>query len=310
MAALTTIYATRLQAERRATLQQAARTERLQQFMLGLFTGAEPEAGPGRELTVRRLLQRGVLDAEILDRHPDIQADLTHTLGSIYSRLGDFPRAEELLTRSLDDKKRRLPADDPGVLEGQISLALLRAEQMKLDDAERLARETLATLERSYAARHPLVVRANLALGKVLTARGEYTRAIAQLEPVAQRFNPSAAGSLEEATVLTELANAHQYAGHLEYAEGLNRQALDLDRRVHGSRHPPVADDLINLADIQNSRGRYPEAEPMLREAVGILQRLVRVRSSRNRIAGEDPLAGGRRAGTAGRGDDAARRSS
>jgi serine/threonine-protein kinase len=270
LSALTTTYAMRLAAERSATLEQAARTKRLQEFMLGLFAGAEPEAGPARELTVRRLLERGVLTAEMLDRDPDIQADLTRTLGSIYSQLGDFAKAEELLTRSLDDRKRRLPGDDPGVLEGQISLALLRVEQMKLDDAERLAREALATLEASHSEAHPLRLRASLALGKALTARGDYTRAIAQLEPVVERFDPRAAGAVEEATVLTELANAHQYAGHLDYADRLNRRALELDRRVHGSRHPAVADDLINLADIENSRGRYREAEPMLREAVDI----------------------------------------
>jgi tetratricopeptide (TPR) repeat protein/tRNA A-37 threonylcarbamoyl transferase component Bud32 len=268
--ALTTAYAMRLAAEQRATLAQAARTERLQEFMLGLFSGAEPEAGPARELTVRRLLERGVLTAEMLTSDPDIRADLTHTLGSIYSQLGDFARAEELLTSSLNDKKQRLPDDDAGVLEGKISLALLRVEQMKLDEAERLARETLATLERSYAETHPLRLRVNLAIGKTLTARGEYTRAIAQLEPVVQRFDPNSAGSVEEATVLTELANAHQYAGHLDDAERLNRRALELDRRVHGSRHPAVADDLINLADAEMSRGRYREAEPALREAVAI----------------------------------------
>jgi serine/threonine-protein kinase len=251
-------------------LEQTARTERLQEFMLGLFTGAEPEAGPARELTVRRLLERGVLTATMLDQDPDIQADLIHTLGSIYSQLGDFAKAEELLTRSLDDKKRRLPENDPDVLEGQISLALLRVEQLKLDEAERLARETLTTLEQSHPEAHPLRLRVNLALGKALTARGDYLRAIAQLEPVVQRFDPRAAGSVEEATVLTELANAHQYAGHLDHADRLNRQALELDRRVHGGRHPAVADDLINLAAIENSRGRYREAEPMLREAVEI----------------------------------------
>jgi serine/threonine-protein kinase len=270
VSALTTTYAVRLAAERRATLAQAGRTERLQEFMLGLFSGAEPEAGPARELTVRRLLERGVLTAEMLDSDPDIRADLTHTLGSIYGQLGDFARADVLLTRSLEDKQLRLPDGDPAVIEGQISLALLRVEQMKLDEAERLARQTLATLERSHPAAHPLTLRANLVLGKVLTARGEYSRAIEQLEPVVARFDPNTAGSVEEATVLTELANAHQYAGHLDYADRLNRQALDLDRRVHGSRHPAVADDLINIADVENSRGRYREAEPMLREAVAI----------------------------------------
>jgi serine/threonine-protein kinase len=270
--ALTAWYSVRLAGERRETLAQMARTQRLQQFMLGLFSGAEPEVGPERELTVRRLLERGVLTADVLTSDRDIQAELTHTLGTLYGELGDFARADELLGKSLDEKARFLPEDDPRRIEGNVALALLRAEQMKLDEAETLARSALDTMKRSYPETHPLMIRGGLALGKTLTAQGKYADAIAQLDGVARHFDRSGAGTADEAAVLTELANAHQYAGHLDEADRLNRQVLEIDRRVHGDRHPTVADDLINLADAETTRGRYGEAETMLREAVSILR--------------------------------------
>ena len=66
-----------------------------------------------------------MLTADILSHDPDIQAELTHTLGTLYRELGDFARADALLIRSLDEKARFLPADHPRRIEGQIALALL-----------------------------------------------------------------------------------------------------------------------------------------------------------------------------------------
>ena len=51
-----------------------------------------------------------------------------------------------------------------------------------------------------------------------------------------------------------------------------NRRVLALDKKLHGEKHPHVADDLINLAAVQFERGRYPEAEGYQREAVKIFR--------------------------------------
>ena len=71
---------------------------------------------------------------------------------------------------------------------------------------------------------------------------------------------------------MTELANAHFFAGHLDESAALNRQVLEVDRRLHGDRHPNVADDLINLGAIASQQGNYVEAERVNREALGIIE--------------------------------------
>ena len=271
IAALTISYTIRLAKEHEATLAQAARTDRLQQFMLGLFSGEEPEAGPARDLTVRKLLERGVLTAESLGQEPDIRAELKQTLGSIFEQLGDLERAETLMSRSLEDKASRLSPKDPRVIEGLVMLSLLRTNQTKLDEAERLAKDALARINGTLPPSHPLSLRASLALGKVLTARGKYTEAIATLDDTVRRYD-RAQESADGRLALTELANAHQYAGHLEEADRLNARALEVDRRVHGGVHPDVAEDLLNLAAAASTRGQYAAAEKMDREALAIFE--------------------------------------
>ena len=60
--------------------------------------------------------------------------------------------------------------------------------------------------------------------------------------------------------------------GDYARSEQLNRQGLELDRRLHGDRHPNVAEDLINLANIEESRAQLPEAERDYRQAFEILR--------------------------------------
>jgi serine/threonine-protein kinase len=269
--ALAATAAYRLARERQATLDEAARTARLQQFMLGLFTGEQPEAGPARTLTVPMLLDRGVLTAEALKSDPDVRAELWQTIGIIFGQLGDLGRAEALLTRSLDDRQRRLPSRDPRVVEGLVMLSLLRTDQAQLAEAERLARDAVARLADTLPHGHPLAIKAQVALGKALIARSAYAEAIAVLAPVVQA-RPALAESPEWAAALTELANAHQYAGNLADADRLNRRALEVDRRVHGNFHPTVADDLINLGAASHTRGEHAVAERLKREALVILE--------------------------------------
>ena len=69
---------------------------------------------------------------------------------------------------------------------------------------------------------------------------------------------------------LSELANAHFYAGHYEVADSLNRAVLAIDRRLHGARHPNVASDLANLGYAQRDWGHPAEAERYFREALAI----------------------------------------
>ena len=50
---------------------------------------------------MRSLLERGEQEAAVLDRDPEGQAELYATLGTIHQHLGDYDRADSLLTRSL-----------------------------------------------------------------------------------------------------------------------------------------------------------------------------------------------------------------
>ncbi len=267
---LVAFFTVRLGAARRRTLAEAARTLRIQRFMLNLF--GDQTSGPADSLRVVTLLDQGVAQARILDRDPAVQAELYVTLGGIYGQLGKLDRADGLLTSALARRRAIYGNDHPEVAESLVALGLLRVTEGRLEDAEKLIREGLAMSRRRLPANDPAVARATSALGKVLEHRGKYPEAIQALEEAIRIQSAPGAPAPDLAESLSELANTHFYLGHYDISDSLNRRLLATYRQLYGERHPLVADDLINLSAIQYNLGHYAAAETFARQALDINQ--------------------------------------
>jgi eukaryotic-like serine/threonine-protein kinase len=264
---LVAFYTLRLTDARNAALAEALRTRRIQSMMLALFNGGDAAAGPAEDLRVITLVDRGLREAQGLTGEPRVQADMYDALGGIYQKLGNLPQAEKLLTDSLAARRSLAGPDSDDVAVSLVSLARLRVTQARFDDAERLVREALAIRRARGAGDTPALADTTTALGEVLVEKGDYPGAIGVLEDVAAR-RASEGDTQEHAATLRQLVNAYFYAGRMEDAQRVGRVALEMTRRVHGTKHPFVADDLINLGAVSYERGDYPDAETRYREAL------------------------------------------
>lgn len=184
VAAMAIFFTVRLARARTAAVAEAARTQRVQRFMVNLFQGGDEAAGPSDDLRVITLLDRGVQEAQSLSAEPEVQAELYQTLAVIYQKLGKLDRADMLLSTALEQRKKIYGFDHRFVAESLTASALLRANQAKYEEAEKFARDGLEMSKRHLAPNHPAVARATFALGKVLEDRGRYDQSF-----------PSAGGS-------------------------------------------------------------------------------------------------------------------
>jgi serine/threonine protein kinase/Tfp pilus assembly protein PilF len=268
---LVIFYTVRLTRARNAALMQAARTQRIQRFMLNLFQGGDPAAGPADDLRVVTLLDRGVQEARSLDSEPAVQAELYETLGGIYQKLGKLEQADSLMESALAKREALYGPDSTETAKGLLALGSLRDAEARYGDAERLIRQALDQDRRLLPANDPAVAKAMLALGGVLEDRGAYDQSIAILEQTVQLYSAAGAEPVL-ADSLYELANAHFYAGHYEKSEEINERALAMYKQIYGERHPRVAEILINLGAIQLDTGHYAAAEQFDRQALDIVQ--------------------------------------
>jgi serine/threonine protein kinase len=272
VAGLVIFFTVRLAYARNAALAEAARTQRVQRFMVNLFQGGDEAAGPSDDLRVITLLDRGVQEAQSLSAEPEMQAELYQTLGVIYQKLGKFDRADNLLGTALEQRKKLYGPDHRFVAESLTATALLRANQAKFEEAERFAHDGLEMSKRHLPPSHPAVARATFALGKVLEDRGKYDQSFPVLEEAVRLQSKPSSVTADLAASLSELANSHFYAGHYDTSESLNQRVLTINRKLYGERHPLVADTLINLGAIQFQKGNYSGSEQFNRQALDIVQ--------------------------------------
>jgi len=270
LAALVTFFTIRLAIARNAALAQAARTQRIQKFMTNLFQGGDEAAGPADSLRVVTLLDRGVQEAHSLNAEPAVQAELYETLGGIYEKLGKLEQANALLEAALDVHKAHFGADSPEVAQTLVAIGQLRSDQAKLEDAEKSTQLGLDMARRHLAANNPAVVKAMVAYGRVLGQRGAYDRSIQVLNDAVKIESAPGRSATDLVSGLSALAETHYSAGHYPVADSLYRRVLEMHRKMYGDRHPSVAEDLGNIAAIQQDLGFYSEAEKFDRQALDI----------------------------------------
>ncbi|MDE1175704.1 MAG: tetratricopeptide repeat protein [Edaphobacter sp.] len=276
IAGLTLYFTLRLRQARDAALAEAARTERIQQFTSNLFRGNESTVGPAEDLRVKTLLDRGREEATSLSGDPDMQADMEETLGEIYRKLGDQKQAEMLLSSSLERRRSQAKSQPRKYAQNLIELGQLRTDEAKLDDAERLVRQGM-DVSRSLPPgaddiAQPVAIKAMVALGTLLEAKGDYPQAANVLDSALRQRPRSDRPNADTAQNLRELANVNFYQGHYTVADSLNQQVLAMHRTLYGEKHPEVAEDLNNLGAIQHELGNLTQAETYYRQCLAIVE--------------------------------------
>jgi serine/threonine-protein kinase len=270
--ALVVFFTVRLAKARSSTLAEFARAQRIEKFMTNLFQAGDAAAGPADNLRAVTLLDRGVQEAQSLSAEPAVQADLYETLGTLYQKLGKFDQANSLFRSALEERKSLYGPDSPEVAKSLVALGSLRSDQAHLDEAEQLIQQGMEMQKRRLPAADPAVARSMVALGQVLAQRGSYDAAIQTLNDAVRIDSAPGAAPADLAAGLSALASAQYFAGHYEISDSLYRRVLEMDRQLHGARHPLVASDLGNLGSIQQDLGYYTEAERFDREALDITE--------------------------------------
>jgi len=267
--ALSAFYAWQLASARDDARAEVARTARVQQLMVNLFQGGDPLAGPSADLRVIDLLDRGAREVEALSTDPAIQADLLHNLGRIQQQLGQFDKADALLSQSLRRRTATFGETSPQVAEVQATIGLLRIAQARPQEGEQLIRGALQLVQDRLPPDHPQVLAIRLAMGQALRERGAYVESIDLLTRMAGQLSAETA-PVARADVLAELSGSQYAAGDYVASRATLARVLDLHRRELGQSHPMVAVDLARLAAIEQDLGYYAKAEQLARRALAI----------------------------------------
>ncbi len=259
-----------LAAARDVAVAEAARTNRLKEFLENMFQGGPQPAGPVDSIRVATLVENGIREASALSTDPVAQVDLLGTLGIMSERMSNYARADSLYLLEVAQAERLYGPNDPAVLRARVQHARVLAQLGKVDSAEHQLRTLDSLARQQAAARHPVIAEVNTALGTLLREHGKPADAIPYLARAVDQRRQADTNSREYIDALRELGNAFGNTGDLARADSMFRLALPIARRLFGPKHPEVGFLLSNLGNTASQRGRLEEAERYQREGVAI----------------------------------------
>ena len=274
LAVVSTVQAVRLARQRDEIRRERDKAVEVASLLEEVFAVSDPGKARGETVTARELLDQGAARVQTeLKGQPEVQAALAATIGEAYRGLGLHDRAQPLLEKSLELRRRVFGEEHPEVAESQEALGVLAQILGDLDRAEALHRQALATRRKLLGPDDPAVAMTLNSLASDLHAKAKYDEA----EPLyreALAINRRNKDDEEVATNLGNLGFLEKQRGRHAEAEALYREALAIMRRVFGPAHPSIATQLNNLAVLQAERGDLDGAEKSYREALAVSHRL------------------------------------
>ena len=259
----------RAERARNAAVEDAAHARRLEKFTESLFTAGEDRV-PEKGLTVEGLLERGVKSARALDTNRGERAEMLHTLGTVYEDLGLFDKSKNLLEEALKEREQVFGVNSAEAASTLAELSALSEERGQDNEALQLAQRAVDMDTLLLPQDDPRILHAKTKLGMALMDLGQYDKARLIFMPVVEqeRGRPDLLADLSD--TLGGLTATEIYLGHRTDALRLADEGLAIDRQRLGDKHPDVASDLIDKAQIENINGDYARSETDAREALAI----------------------------------------
>lgn len=263
------------QQERAEAERERRRSDEVADFMIEIFEVSDPSKSRGDSVTAREVLDEGARRIRWqLQDNPTLRTTLMTTMGRVYRQLDLYDAAERLLEDAIGAAPLENPSDFHEA-EGLRQLGLLRLDQGRLEESERLLNASVAGIQAQNQTGRPVHSDYLLDLARVYELLDRQERVSSILDEALDiRIAHFGDSSAEVAEIRDRLASHLYNLGDYDRAEALCRQALDARRRLYERDHPHIALSLNNLAAIRYAQGDPEEAEQLFEEALQLRRRL------------------------------------
>jgi serine/threonine-protein kinase len=230
----------------------------------------------GRVEEAERLYLRALEIQRSAYREPreEIAQTLTN-LGVNYFNRGLLEQAEPYYREALAVDRQIYGPEHPNVAVKMANLALVLEARRDVAAADAMLTEALGILQRTLGAEHYLTAYYQITLGSMMRRRGAYGRAEAVLrEALAIHERRLGAEHPNTTVARNQLALTLVALERYAEAEPLLRHVVGAFREQFGD-HYYSGSSLCQLANVLRLTGKPSEAEPLMREGLAILKRVL-----------------------------------
>ena len=261
-------------ADREATTarREAARAERVRQFLTSIFEVSDPIKARGETVTAKNLLDEGAhrVDTELAG-DADLRAEMQSVLAGLYRKLGELDTAQRLAESAWNERKRLDGAESAAAAKVEITLGWTLAGKSEFVPARKHLEHAIAVLDGAEGseslaaadAREPLMELVFAAEGPAATLPVVEKRLATYRAVVGEN-------DVRTALSLSDLGVIYGEVDRLEEAEASYRQSVAILDAVLPPGDPRVAYPHSNYANLLMVTDRLPEAEAEARRAIEI----------------------------------------
>ncbi len=250
-------------------------SEDVTDFLTSLFQAADPRETTVDTVAARAILRRGAAQVDALADQPLLQARMLDALAKVFRSLGEYRRAHEMVSRSLELRRANLEPGHPDIGSSLRGLGQTLRMLSRYEEAEAAYLGALAIFEKRPGAGSPEVASTFEDLGFLMPYLGRpadatryYREALALNRRLYDEDDPAITADL----LLVGLSLRRQ--GNYEEALSLIREAVARSRRDPGEEDAETGISLFHLADVIVEGGAdSAEAEALYREGIAIRRR-------------------------------------
>jgi CHAT domain-containing protein len=219
--------------------------------------------------------EKSLKEAErLFGKNDTIYAECCNDLGSLYRKTGLYDKAEPLLKRALNIRKKVKGEDNFEYASSLNNLALLYKETNRLYDAEEMYLEAYRIFRKMKGIDSSIIAVTMNNLGTLYIDMGQYDKS----EPLilnAIKIHKETIGEehIYYMNALHNLASLYVAMGNYEKAEPVYYESLRLKEKYYGKDHPDYALSLSDLANLYSQQFNYSKSESLLVEAIARLEK-------------------------------------
>ena len=257
--------------QRQIAIQKSQTAQRTADFLVSLFQVSSPSEARGNSVTARSILDRGAQEiAESLRDEPQVRAELSGTLGQVYTNLGLYKPALPLL-----EIAHSTQGQDPLAL-GRETVSLADLEELRGhgDRADELYAQAQKLADSVQPPDRSLQTRIYMGRGEVAGYEEKSAQASDYFKR-AMKLQKDQPPSEIKVRVIEQFATAVVNSGDLPQGEKLFEEALRARIALSGETHPMVSETLNNLGAVAYLQGESSRAEGFYKRALAIDQRVL-----------------------------------
>jgi len=255
---------------------EAERAEVVRRFLTRMLSAVNPSRA-GRDVRVVELLEQAAIDIDVgFDDKPIVEAALRHCIGQAYRSLGLLKQASQHLERGLSLSVEHRGVEHREAIQASMELAILRAMQGRLPEAESLFEGAQQVVERCVDETDELFAATLLGVAGLRNMQGR----LIESEQLLRRGLALAAEHRGE-THPDTIRATHNLAAVLnrmqrrDESEVFLRRALAQHTEVHGPEHLHTVRARGNLGVLLMESGRLDEAEPLVVATLAAVRKIL-----------------------------------